>query len=350
MIDVAIVGGGVAGSATAMVLARRGLSVVVLERSTYQNLRIGETLPPIARETLTTLGVWDRFLRDGHAPSFGTCAAWGSSTLEANDFIFNPHGHGWHVNRAQFDRMLAAAARDVGAVIREGTRLISHRRLPDGWELQIEQPGRPERLQARFLVDAGGRASWVARANGARRIRYDRLVGIASIHDLRNAATEVDSFTMVEAVQGGWWYSAFLPGRQLITVFLTDADLRPRHVEIRGTQHTSGRLTCCEAASPPFVFSATSACLSQAVGPGWLAVGDAACSFDPLSSQGIVNAMRSGMAAAEAIAESNGADSGALERYAAQVQQSFGHYLSVRQRYYGRERRWPQDAFWSRRH
>ena len=138
MIDVAIVGGGVAGSATAMVLAQRGLSAVVLERSAFDNVRIGETLPPAACESLAALGVWERFVADGHSPSYGTCSAWGSGTLQANDFIFNPHGHGWHVNRARFDRMLAAAAREAGASVREGTRLVSHHRIPEGWELAIE--------------------------------------------------------------------------------------------------------------------------------------------------------------------------------------------------------------------
>jgi len=350
MIDVAIVGGGVAGSTTAMLLARRGLSAVVLERSTYQNLRIGETLPPITQEILTRLGVWERFLSDGHAPSFGTCAAWGSATLEANDFIFNPYGHGWHVNRARFDRMLAAAATDAGAVIREDTRLMSHRRLADGWELEIEHPGRPERLRARFLVDASGRTSCVARANGARRISCDRLVGIARLHDLRPGAAEQDSFTMVEAVSGGWWYSAFLPGRQLITVFLTDSDLRPAEPEIQAAHHTSTRLGCCAGASQPFVLSANSACLSRSVGPAWLAVGDAACSFDPLSSQGIGNAMRYGMAAGHAIAEDAAGDERALAAYADEIERSFARYLSIRQRYYRQESRWPQDPFWSRRH
>ena len=350
MIDVAIVGGGVAGSTTAMVLARRGLSTVVIERSAYDNLRIGETLPPATREALTELGVWERFVSDDHAPSFGTYAAWGSSALHANDFIFNPHGHGWHVNRSQFDRMLAVAAREAGVVIRERTRLISHRAINDGWELQIGRPEQPERLRARFLVDASGRAACVARANGARRLRYDRLVGIARIHAVQPGSTERDSFTMVEAVPGGWWYSAFLPGSQLITVFLTDSDLRPQHLEILETEHTSTRLGCCAHASPPFVFSADSARLSQSVGPRWLAVGDAAGALDPLSSQGILNGIRFGMAAGHAIAEHGAGDVNALERYAEDVQQSFERYLSIRQRYYRRERRWPEASFWSRRH
>jgi hypothetical protein len=60
-------------------------------------------------------------------------------------------------------------ARDAGVLIRERTRLISHRRVRDGWELQVGRPEQPERLLSRFLVDASGRASSVARTNGATR-------------------------------------------------------------------------------------------------------------------------------------------------------------------------------------
>jgi flavin-dependent dehydrogenase len=349
VIDVAIVGGGVAGSTIAMVLARRGLSTLVIERSAYDTLRIGETLPPAIREVLAELGVWDRFVGEGHTPSFGTYAAWGSAALQSNDFIFNPYGHGWHVDRAQFDRMLAAVARDAGVVIRDRTRLLSHRHTDEGWELQIGRPEQPERVLARFLVDASGRSASVARANGAVRQRVDRLVGTARIHAVQAGAIEPDSFTMVEAVPDGWWYSAFLPSRRLITVWLTDADLRPQALDIGQTKHTSARVDCCGEVSAPFVLAADSARLDRVIGPGWLAVGDAACAFDPLSSQGILHAMRLGIAAGHAIAEYRAGDQAALTMYAEEVRHSFDRCLLVRKRYYGQERRWPASVFWSRR-
>lgn len=349
MIDVAVVGGGVAGATVAMVLARHGLSTVVIERSAYEALRIGETLPPMIRDVLADLDLWERFVDDGHAPSFGTYAAWGSAVLQSNDFIFSPYGHGWHVDRSRFDRMLAAAARAAGAVIRERTRLLSHRRIDEGWELRIGRPEHPERVLARFLVDASGRPASIARANGATRLRYDRLIGIARIHTVPIAATGQDSFTLVEAVPNGWWYSAFLPGDRLITVFLTDADLRPEEPDIRETRHTRVRLERCGQASTPFVLSADSARLSHASGSGWLAAGDAASVLDPLSSQGILRAMRWGIAAGHAIAEGRAGDETALTAYGEGIQHSFERYLAVRQHYYRQERRWPKSIFWSRR-
>jgi len=155
---------------------------------------------------------------------------------------------------------------------------------------------------------------------------------------------------MVEAVSGGWWYSAFLPEGQLITVFLTDSDLRPHHVELPVAEHTAARLECCTDVSRPFVFSANSTRLSQCVGSRWLAVGDAACALDPLSSQGMMNGMRFGMAAGRAIVEHRTGELRPLETYRSDVQQSFEGYLSIRQHYYRRERRWPESSFWNRRH
>jgi len=350
VIDVAIVGGGVAGCAAATVLAGHGLSAVVIDRSSGDTPRVGETLPPAVRQLLSELGVWERFLGDGHAPSFGTTAAWGSAAVRSNDFIFNPHGHGWHIDRARFDRMLAAAARDAGAIVHERTRFVAHCRTRHGWELQLAGPAGTARLQARWLVDASGRAARLARANGAERIRYDRLVGIARIHSVESDASEPDSFTLVEAVRTGWWYSAFLPGRRLISVFMTDADLRQRTLDLADAPHTRTRLARCPEASPPFVVSAESARLGDVVGPGWLAVGDAASARDPLSSQGILHALRFGMEAGRAIADERAGDTSAVQAYATAVQQSFRRYLSIRQHYYSLERRWPLAAFWHRRH
>ena len=76
-VDVVIVGGGPAGTATAIALAHAGRSVAVLERSHYGTTRIGETLPPGTRVLFQQLGVWERFVAAAHAPSPGTLAVWG---------------------------------------------------------------------------------------------------------------------------------------------------------------------------------------------------------------------------------------------------------------------------------
>ncbi len=68
-VDIAIVGGGPSGAAAALSLARVGLSVSVLERTRYDEVRIGETVAPVIRNPLGELGIWERFLEAEHNPS-----------------------------------------------------------------------------------------------------------------------------------------------------------------------------------------------------------------------------------------------------------------------------------------
>ena len=125
--DVAILGGGPAGSATALALKQRdpALRVALIEKTGYSALRVGESLPPPARALLTRLGVWEAFVRSSPLNSYGTRAAWGSAELHDNEFIFSPYGNGWHVDRRQFDAILAEEASRAGVEL----FLHSHARM-----------------------------------------------------------------------------------------------------------------------------------------------------------------------------------------------------------------------------
>ena len=77
MHDVAIIGGGPAGSAAAIALSRSGHSVALIERTRYGAPRIGETLPPDSRPLLDRLGVTKQFHAEHHVPAPGIISAWG---------------------------------------------------------------------------------------------------------------------------------------------------------------------------------------------------------------------------------------------------------------------------------
>ncbi len=363
--DVVIIGGGPAGTSLAIALAhaaRAEWSVAVLERSGYEQVRIGETLPPAARVPLAQLGVWDRFLEQGHAASPGTASAWGRDELEENDFVFNPYGNGWHLDRRRFDAMLAAAATEAGVTLHRHARMTACDEGASGtWRVEYVCDERPCHLQARFLVDATGRACLAARQQGARRMRSDRLTGVIGLFEAREEEEDQVYRTLVEATADGWWYSAWLPARQLIVAFMTDADLLPPEQsplrahwlrQLENTVHTRARtagLTVERPLRPLQWMAAASEVLECSGATRWLATGDAALSFDPLSSQGIFKALQSGLTAAETIDAVLRGQTSAVLDWSLENRRRFDRYLRTRQEYYGLERRWPDSVFWRRR-
>jgi flavin-dependent dehydrogenase len=81
---------------------------------------------------------------------------------------------------------------------------------------------------------------------------------------------------------------------------------------------------------------------------GWRP-GDASMSFDPLSSQGIFNALYSGMKAGQALQHGTRGDFSFLSSYQQRLRKIYSIYLSNRNAYYSLERRWPNSRFWQRR-
>ena len=355
--QIGIVGGGVAGCAAAIALARVGCPVVVFERTEYQQTRIGETLPPRARVLLEELGVWEHFGRDGHSPASGSLAAWGSEELYENQFLFNPYGGGWHLDRPRFESRFAQRAEEAGARILRHVRVRSLRSLAErGWSVGVERAGKQESLECAVLLDASGRASFVGRRLGAERVDYDKLVGVYAFF---RAATDLnDTRTMVEAAPDGWWYSAYLPNAALVVAFMSDADLLPRGAralhafwrqQLDATTYTRGRVDGARLEGDVHTTRADSYRMSALIGENWLAVGDAAMAFDPLSSHGLYNAMKSAIEAARALQRHFAGDGAGLSDYAGWAQRRFTRFVDMRAAYYGREARWPDSPFWQRR-
>src|SRR6185369_2564639 len=174
--DVLVLGGGSAGAAAAITLARGGVRCAVLEGSPAPVWKIGETLAPEARQILTALGVWENFERDGHLPCPGNVSLWDGNEPAEKNFIFNPHGSAWQLDRARFEAMLLAAAGSAGARIERGVAAQTIRRAAGGrggWEVATANG---KIVRAVWLVDASGRGSAVARSLGVARAAVDKLV------------------------------------------------------------------------------------------------------------------------------------------------------------------------------
>ncbi|MDC8748545.1 FAD-dependent monooxygenase [Xanthomonas campestris] len=359
--DVVVLGAGPAGASCALALARAGVErLCLVDGGSAAGAAIGETIPPDARLLLQQLGLWSAFLGDGHLACVGSCASWGSPQLGFNDFVLNPHGAAWHLDRARFDRFLRAHAHAAGVEGMPDARLVDAAQDADGDVVLTlaSRDGGLGKLRARMVVDATGQASALARRLGARRRELDRLSFVYGFFDA-TAAASPSRLTLLEASADGWWYAALLPGRRIAVAFATDAEsvkrdrlgsdhgwlsavLRTRHLAQRldGCRYLAGQLTARVAAS--FM-------LDRVAGPRWLAIGDAATSFDPLAAQGIYKAISDGLQAAASVSAALASDSDLSDDYASAVQARFAEYLINRNHFYNLERRWPDSAFWARR-
>jgi len=361
-IDVAIIGGGPAGTAAALTLLKySSLKVAVIERTGYGAWRVGETLPPGVPPLLQYLDAWEPFAAQGHLPAYGTSAAWGSQELISRDFLFTGRGQGWHLDRARFDRTLAKLVPARGGLLLTEARVVSETRDEQGrWRLVVRQGDASAQTEfaARFVIDASGRGATFARRRGARRNVHDRLMGVIGIYGFE-AVLPRDTFTLVESCPVGWWYSALLPDARMVVAFMSDTDIIRRYRMwsplrwpelINSSHHTRQRLAGSVLKSVPVLCPAFSQVLEPAAGDGWIAAGDAAIGFDPLSSIGIGYALTSGIHAARAVHKALAAGAAEMSHYAASVNQHFANHLERKRQYYLIERRWLDWPFWSRRH
>jgi flavin-dependent dehydrogenase len=353
--DVAIVGAGPAGAATAIALAGRA-SVALIERTPAPVFRIGENLPGAARPALRELGLLDAVAAGRHAPSLGVLSAWGSGEVVARDAFLDPQGPGWRLDRAAFEAGLRAAALAAGATPAFGAAVSSVRRDAT-WNLELA--GRAP-LRARFLVDATGRAARLARRLGARVETGDALVCRFVRLPPAEARGRFEGFHLVEAVREGWWYATGLPDGGGVIAFHTDPDLAaagdPSGADGLRTRLAQTRHAAVFAARWPWPArlraarqSARSQRLAPVAGDGWAAVGDAAIAFDPLSSFGLTSALQGALALGRAVAGWLSGDGAALGGYAAALATLARRYAEDKAACYGQERRFSADAFWARR-
>jgi flavin-dependent dehydrogenase len=306
-------------------------------------------LSPAAGPILQSLGCWNALLACGFLESFGTRAVWGDPVPYENDFIYSQRGNGWRLDRARFEECLRGHAADAAVDIRAGARLLGSERADSSWRLVF----RGFECEARFVIDASGRSAAFAVQRGARRLTDDRLAAAIMWFD-KDCAGDL----LIEAVEHGWWYSAGTPGGKGVAAFMTDVDLirtlrlsDPARLQslLASSTCVGLRLRGAALQGPPAIFSANSQRLDQVAGNGWAAAGDAAMTFDPLSSAGILKALRSGKFTSFVAADYllHGKHSGA--RYETLAAEEYAAYREAKTTYYRLEDRWPASAFWQRR-
>ena len=354
--DIAIVGRGIAGSAAALTLAGSGLSVTAIAPAVAPRMAVGDSLAPAANALLRALGLDEAFAAGPHRSANATYAAWGTDLLAERNAIVHTEGPGHVIDRAAFEQMLSDAVSRTPTT-RLNNAVSDAARDGDGVALTLADGGR---LYARFVLDCSGRRAIVARRLATRRRRADRLTAAYAFLSQHDTNIEPTPATMIEAAPEGWWYAALLPDRRISLALFSDPDRLPRGISrdavlwrerIDATHYVRRWLDSAgfSADAPPHLTSAGTAWLEPAVGDAWAAAGDAAVSFDPLSSHGITSALWAGQRAAHAARTALQGDGAPLARYAATIEHAVQNFLMQRRAVYAQERRFADHPFWRRR-
>ncbi|OZG72755.1 monooxygenase [Hahella sp. CCB-MM4] len=361
--DVVILGGGPAGLAAAIAIRNRTqASVLVVERQAPGEERVGENCPPETMLLLKQLGIAKDFYQSGHETCPGYASVWGRADVGYNDFIVNPMGPSWRLNRQLFDKMLADNAEKCGARISWTTQFIdaqtqNEEDYPHTLYLAHTSHKNQIQVKARFVVDATGFKARFAHTRNIQKQVDDQLFAIVRFAQVKQGKGVKQ--IQLEATPEGWYYQALLPDSKVVSMIVTGKDslyaLREDHYlafenALAATTFVGPSISKLQLESHSYLTCPIySGLLPKAEEDNWIAIGDAALSFDPIAAQGIYKALSHGLMAADKVAAFFAKDRSYTSPFSEKVLQQYDIYCQNRAHVYGLERRWLNSEFWQQR-
>jgi menaquinone-9 beta-reductase len=339
--DALVVGGGPAGSATALLLAKAGLDVILVDRAAFpRDKACSEYMSPEAVRILDRLGVATDLERSGAVHLTGTSVTGARGARLHGRFALAGHRPfrptGLSVARRILDHRLLRAARDAGARVLERTALESLVRDSAGVAGAVVRTaeGRRGLVGARLTVGADGLHSAVGRRlgrrrhGGLRRIAFvAHMDGVAGMHTWAEMFVGPRGYLGLNPIGGGRTNVALVvpAGRAAAARGRASAFLRDALHEFPGVGERTAGGTIARGVLATGPFAAWS---GRVVADGAALVGDAADLFDPFTGEGIYSALRG----AELLAEVAGAALAREDRVSAR---SLTPYRRARRRVFG---------------
>src|SRR3954470_19301823 len=230
--DVAIIGGGPAGSVAGALLARAGRRVIVLERDKFPRFHIGESLLPFSMQAFTRLGLHEKFARAGFMEKFGG-EMYGACGDDGVKFYFedgfrSQTDRSYQVTRADFDKLLLDHAAESGAEVCEETSVNKVDFTDDGAAIEITPKGNglAREIRARYVIDASGRNS-ILGAKFKLKQNYEHLqkLSVFAHYDgmIRAEGRDGTLTRMVRAIDRWFWVIPLSATRTSVGVVLDGA-------------------------------------------------------------------------------------------------------------------------------
>jgi len=331
--DVAIIGGGPAGSTVATLLAKSGRRVVVFEREKFPRFHIGESLLPFSVQTFDRLGVRGK-LDHAFMPKFGgeIRAACGTKGVKFyfKDGFRSQRDRAYQVTRSEFDKVLLDHSRENGAEVREQTEVDrvefadehvslfwrdARRRVPEIMGHDSACPSSDEgEILARYLVDCSGRQTILGSLFNLKKT-YDHLQKFSVFAHYENVerlpGLDATLIRMVRGLDRWFWTIPLTETRTSVGVVMDTATFRATKLApqtalekfIAEQPLMVERMKNAVRVSPVYSAGDFSYRNTRLAGERWLLAGDAAGFIDPVFSSGVFLAIMSAEKAADTLEE-----------------------------------------------
>ena len=357
--DVVVAGGGPAGSVCALLLSRSGWRVLLAIGHKRHRTAAPEMISPKGVHQLRSLGLGSALDVPGTLACRGVLSHWQVDGPEFVDFAKTQLAEGVWLNRATFDRFLIDQASTAGVTV--VSKEVSATDSFDKHRIIFDRNPN-EVITASFVVEAGGRTGGCYRGSPSRRYYFDRLIAIP----ITPSASSVQNNEILHLAPTllGWWYTMGTLSHPTSVVFLTDADLLPHspHERQQFIRHEFAGISAGAVFSGIAaimdrdfeclpIIDARTTCRQTICQRGWLPVGDAFFTLDPLSGDGLTRGLRMSQASSIVIDQYlREPNSDLLEKYCADYFSEFTSQLNTGQELYRQVAvRYPQSPFWNRR-
>jgi len=349
--DVAIIGGGPAGSTAASVLARHGRKVVVLEREKFPRFHIGESLLPYSMQAFERLGVQEK-LKAISMEKIGGEVSSSCGTRKVR-FYFRSgfkleQTKSYQVKRADFDKLLLDHAAEAGARVHEQAQVEKLDFRPDSVSLSVKMEGQTKEVTARYVIDCSGRNSVVG-SHFKLRQPYETLQKFSVFAHFEDVPLrDREELNLTRLIRGrDFWFWMIAVSETRVSVGVVTDTARFRELKkspeeaidhfIAESPEMQERMKGARRVSEVYSISDYSYRNSRFTGDRWMLAGDAAGFIDPIFSTGVFLAILSGEQCADALHEvlaNPGRRAGLFRNYEKNLKRVMGKYLRFVEAWY----------------